>query len=57
MYGPLGAFVGGTRLSVERPVEKNLKAYVESWKKLNPWAGVRRFTAKFVTTVDETGRN
>lgn len=57
MYDGLGKFVGGTRISFEEPVEKNMRAYVDKWAKLNPWARVKRFTAKREGIVDETGRN
>lgn len=56
-YGPFNAFVGGTRLSVEQPVDENLKKYADAFSKLNPHMRIRRFTAKFETVKDETGRN
>jgi len=57
MFGPFNQFVGGTRMSIEPPVENNLARYIEKWKELNPWARVARYTARFEGCVDETRRN
>lgn len=41
-------------MGIERPVEKNLRANMAEWSKINPWAGSIRYTATFQGERDVT---